>query len=277
MLHESACNMTGQRGLVQTHDGWTVVTKGPSGRRKPIASYQSRAKDDADKSRLEQRVTELEIRYHKFQKLLRASRYWDQLRGLLDAQDVRQIDSTVCLGLGSIDSESNSTVNSLWQLVLFQEIADHLQAKGHNAQLTRFAQDPKASAFDRLFLNHVGVDLLEHPSGVEKITDGTFLYDPFLPWATMLVDVLPGKRPALYIGSTMRGIIDLVEDPSSLTATMRRQQSERSDIDLDTGLSWAKEFLNGASKWSLPADFEHHEHAYRGFLMMVTNKRQPES
>lgn len=267
--------MTKTAGHIQLNDGWTVVTKGPSSRKNLPPHRPESADDETDEGKLQTRIDELIKRYERLQKSFRDTKYWSQLRNTLDAQADPRIESAVCLGLGSLSaldvSAGRQSVGSLWQLLLFQELTDYWQGRNPDMPIARYAQEPRATSFDKIFLGKLGVEILEPPKGVEKITNTTFLYDPFLPWAVMLIDVLPGKAPAFYLGSSMGGIIDMVDDPRGLTATTRRQSSNRSAEDIDHALEWAGVLLKRRTRLEVPADFEHDPHVFHGLLILAVD------
>jgi len=65
--------------------------------------------------------------------------------------------------------------------------------------LPKYAQEPLFQSSDKIFLERLGVEVVESPTGLSLINAKTFAYCPFLP---RFVPVLQqDEQPVLYIGN----------------------------------------------------------------------------
>ncbi|KAF2104203.1 hypothetical protein NA57DRAFT_70420 [Rhizodiscina lignyota] len=224
---------------VDLGDGWTVVTRGI--RRLSSAVRNPLRKASDAKSGVEgevgepddtvapepEDVGELIRRFEKLRDRWRGLPYRQILLDLLDSIwqhgsreepgcQERRIDNAVCIAIGSFSTDwlgaEQTSLRSLWQLVLFLEIMEYLQRNTHaEKNMKVYAQEPLFSALDKAFLAKFEIQTLDSPHAVELITPSTFLFVPFLEWYVLLWEVLRCKDPELYIGTDIHDILDRLD------------------------------------------------------------------
>lgn len=95
------------------------------------------------------------------------------------------------------------------------------------------AQEPEFTDLDRKFLSDMGVEMLggdEHVSGLgpakDHLAHDTFLFEPFMDVSRQMAREILAADPALYIGSSMRGLL-AKEGEIGLIATQFDQQHDK--------------------------------------------------
>ncbi|KAF2271521.1 uncharacterized protein EI97DRAFT_350161, partial [Westerdykella ornata] len=154
------------------------------------------------------------------------------------------IDTAVCVGIGSFSAEWQNRWRSMWQLVLFLGVVAQC---GYNdsAEIRLCAQEPCFSSLDEEFLQTLGISVVAE--GTERhISPRTFLYAPFLEHAVLMSVFLRDKDPKLYIGNEIR--------------------SDHKTPALVEYNGIGRKFARGRRYWVL-SDFELHNDALNGMFV----------
>jgi hypothetical protein len=187
-----------KRQHVQSEDGWTIITHGlskvaldPSKAKKEVAGVlPGKTVEDLTPSKL---VSEFERLKDRWNENIVAAQISD-----LVGRKIWDVDTAVCIGIGSFSRDWEHRWRSLWQLVLFMDIIRHL--KNSNKELKVCAQDPAFTSLDNSFLSTLNVTTTA--SGIEShITPKSFVFSPFVDWYILLPTFLASKDPVLYVGN----------------------------------------------------------------------------
>ncbi|KAL8820877.1 MAG: hypothetical protein Q9223_000997 [Gallowayella weberi] len=123
---------------------------------------------------------------------------------LLSKSNVDNISKCICTSLGSFTAtkyvEKDKQPNRpLYQLFAFEimkmALEDHLRKK---IDLVRF-QDPEMNNMDKLFLQTLGYEVIDHPRAWEEVARDVFVYTPGAPFVHVR-DMLHHAHPAVYVG-----------------------------------------------------------------------------
>lgn len=144
-------------------------------------------------------VEKLSLEFKNLQEKWDDSTVARQIERILKEKEMNgKVNQAVCIGIGSFSRDWTHRWRSMWQLVLFHFVIQHLDIK------LAFAQDPAFTTLDIEFLASLDVTALE--SGIEdKISTEAFVYSPFVDWFLLLPTFLAGKDPVLYIGNEILG------------------------------------------------------------------------
>ena len=195
-----------KRKEVETEDGWTVVTHGLSGlsigREEGKIGNRDEKVAGALPTDIVQGLTPEKLLddFKKLQERWEDTAVAKQIEELLKKSQCN-IDSAVCIGIGSLSRDWAHRWRSLWQLVLFLDVVKHCKsASGAEEDVKMYAQDPAFTTLDVTFLKELGVEVTE--TGIEThIEAATFVYSPFVDWYLLLPLFLKGKDPVLYVGN----------------------------------------------------------------------------
>lgn len=247
---------------------WTVVPKkakrgkNPAKHKAlPVASSSSQDTDESDYPPNKSPPSDAQVKELK-DKIQKCQIQWREtacreclisevLRRLSDPQDVasdsenkevtktfHRIDTALCAGLGSFESDSDHR-RSIWQLCLFLDVVDTLQAHYDTCQssatpndrtpsIRKLASEPLLTGLDEAVLVSLGFEVndpitIDGANAVEEVMEGhrVFLFAPFLAWGALLPEIFAIghfftkpfmiHRPRLYIGTSLTGIIESLE------------------------------------------------------------------
>ncbi|KAF1840146.1 uncharacterized protein K460DRAFT_203924 [Cucurbitaria berberidis CBS 394.84] len=195
-----------KRKEVETEDGWTVVTHGLSNLSLGRGKDQAKSGGEHVSASLPVDIVrgltpeKLLEDFKKLQERWEDSIVAKQVAELLNKRPC-DIDSAVCIGIGSLSRDWHHRWRSLWQLVLFIDVVEHCKSQSTGeAGIKIYAQDPAFTTLDVTFLKELGIQVTE--TGLENhIGDASFVYSPFVDWYLLLPLFLKGKDPVLYVGN----------------------------------------------------------------------------
>ncbi|KAF1835602.1 hypothetical protein BDW02DRAFT_547666 [Decorospora gaudefroyi] len=211
-----------KRKQIQSEDGWTIITHGISDMRlSKQDSEKSQSKPLIPTSEMEtvQGLTpkKLLVEFEKLQDRWYPTSLARQIDSLIHTKKdgiCWDIETAVCIGIGSFSRDWMNRWRSLWQLVLFVRVTNlpcthPVKAQGNSIQV--HAQDPAFTPTDINFLSLLNISVTSTPTTTEpptihtKISPKTFLYSPFVDWYLLLPVFLSNPthnpNPALYIGN----------------------------------------------------------------------------
>lgn len=197
----SLTNPRVKRQEVQSEDGWTVITHGLSKVSLQSNSKTKKPKKDAAGVLPTQIVKDLTLqKLHADYDKLHAK--WFDTACATQVTDLAEkmplIDTAVAIGIGSFSRDWEHRWRSLWQLVLFEDIVQHLPHI--KKPIAMFAQDPAFTPLDKDFLETHGITVVR--GGIEeRIADKTFVFSPFVDWYVLLPMFLTDKDPGVYVGN----------------------------------------------------------------------------
>ncbi|PYI26696.1 hypothetical protein BP00DRAFT_430080 [Aspergillus indologenus CBS 114.80] len=117
-----------------------------------------------------------------------------------------RITNIICIGLGSpsgflrggwVDRRSVS----LYQLNALMSVVECWSADHPTTPLPIYAQDPVFNALDRQLLTALGITVVEHPAGFERVTPNSLLFCPGAEKAHL--EVLLARNPAGVVGGPL--------------------------------------------------------------------------
>ncbi|KAH7377629.1 hypothetical protein BKA66DRAFT_422126 [Pyrenochaeta sp. MPI-SDFR-AT-0127] len=244
-----------KRQQVEAEDGWTVITHGLSNM--SLAKGKKKDNEQAAGSLPTKSVDgltpeKLLADFKKLQERWEDTALAHQMADLM-ARRKWNVGHAVCIGIGSFSRDWAHRWRSLWQLVLFIAIIDHLKQSDPNSELKEYAQEPAFTTLDVEFLGLLGVAVVD--SDVQAhITETSFVYSPFVDWYLLLPTFLVGKNPALYVGN------EILDDYTPYAQTEEKQAR----LAECNGLG--KAFLGVREKARL-GDFEAHGSALQGMVV----------
>jgi hypothetical protein len=245
-----------KRQEVESEDGWTVITHGMSklgvgGKSSGTGKHSESKVAGQLPSQTVQGLTaeNLHSEFKKLQERWKDTAVAKQVHELASKNDWAARDAS-CIGIGSFSRDWEHRHRSMWQLVLFMDIVQHL-TKDKEMQL--YAQDPAFTSLDKDFLQLLHITTLE--TGVEKnITPETFVFSPFVDWYILLPTFLASKDPILYVGN------DILDDYTAFAQTDDKKEK------LEHCNALGKTFLHSRHSTNVAA-FEHHAHALNGMVI----------
>ncbi|PYI19501.1 hypothetical protein BO99DRAFT_402694 [Aspergillus violaceofuscus CBS 115571] len=117
-----------------------------------------------------------------------------------------RITNIICIGLGSpsgflrggwVDRRSVS----LYQLNALMSVVECLSADHPTTPLQIYAQDPVFNALDRQLLTSLGITVVEHPAGFERVNPNSLLFCPGAEKAHL--EVLLARNPVGVVGGPL--------------------------------------------------------------------------
>ncbi|KAH8726565.1 hypothetical protein GQ44DRAFT_613700 [Phaeosphaeriaceae sp. PMI808] len=246
-----------KRQQVESEDGWTIVTHGLSNL--SVNSKTSNVRKESESQSFSTKVVEgstsetLLSEFKKLQGRWRDTTVAKQIVAIIDKKDWH-IESAVCIGIGSFARDWEHRHRSMWQLVLFVDVIQHLdeKSKGYK-KVQMYAQDPAFTPLDIEFLKVI--DIMSIERDIEKhIMVESFVYSPFVDWYLLLPTFLASKDPVLYVGN------EILDDYSAYAQTGEKKEKQ------DECDKLGRTFLNGRESMKL-RDFELHAHALNGMIM----------
>lgn len=264
-----------KRKEVQADDGWTVVTHGLSksaNKHKSRPGKASHATASFPTDIVEGLTAEKLIEdFKRLQSQWRETSLAKQIEDLL-VKRTWDVQEAVCVGIGSFSLDWSHRHRSMWQLVLFMAVVEHLRAartgllpdSSHPNGIKIYAQEPAFTSLDVEFLKDLGVDVVKN--GVERhVSVKSFLYSPFVDWFFLLPTFLssPTADPVLYVGN------DILDDYTMFA------QSEEKRVKLELCNELGKRFLGGKERATL-GDFEGHANAVKGMVTYWRNAKGEE-
>ncbi|KAF7188915.1 hypothetical protein HII31_09838 [Pseudocercospora fuligena] len=230
-----------------TDDGWTHVAKSKKSRApKPANGYNPPARDIT--------VESLTSEFAAKTKAWKPSSCRKSLLTLLDR--VRpdggwHIKRAICLGCGSLSRDNvECRRRSVWQVVVFVEIAKELGIE------ELYAQEPTFTDLDEKFLKTLSVEVLGMTTdnagnalgpAKEMLGSEALLFEPFVDMNAEMVQELLEKDAALYIGSSMKGLVEKGKRADA-TAESRKRLAK----DIEAGLL-ATRFCEGKGVYRFPS------------------------
>ncbi|EME45703.1 hypothetical protein DOTSEDRAFT_171280 [Dothistroma septosporum NZE10] len=130
------------------------------------------------------------------------------------------VSTAVCLASGSFSRDNlEGRRRSMWQMVVFVDLSRHLRE-----DLKMVAQDPAYTAMDRLFLQSLGIEVLDvnldKQNGLgaarEYMGNETFVFEPFLDMDAVMMRQVLDADLALYVGSSIRGLMGRTNEVGEL-------------------------------------------------------------
>ncbi|PYH80109.1 hypothetical protein BO82DRAFT_418021 [Aspergillus uvarum CBS 121591] len=121
-----------------------------------------------------------------------------------ERESTPRITNIICIGLGSpsgflrggwVDRRSVS----LYQLNALMSVVECLNHSTTPLQI--YAQDPVFNALDRQLLTSLGITVVEHPAGFERVTPNSLLFCPGAEKAHL--EVLLARNPAGVVGGPL--------------------------------------------------------------------------
>ncbi|EME83856.1 uncharacterized protein MYCFIDRAFT_207085 [Pseudocercospora fijiensis CIRAD86] len=225
-------------------DEWTYVAKSKKSQaRKPANSHNPPARDLT----IDSLTTEFAAK----------SKTWMQsscrkalstLLGRVRPDTGWNIRRAVCLGCGSLSRDNvECRRRSVWQMVVFMGIVKELGIT------EMYAQEPAFTELDEKFLGTLDVKVLGMTTGdaalgpaKEILEPEALLFEPFVDMNAGMVQELLQTDVALYIGSSMKG---LIERGARAEATAASRKILASDIE--AGIL-AKRFCDGRGVYRFP-------------------------
>lgn len=247
-----------KRQAVESEDGWTVITHGLSkiSVGKSTDTAKSHGKNEELASSQPPPVVEglspekLLGNLEKLQEQWNESAVAHQVRDLLGSRQ-SNVTEAVCIGIGSFSRDWEHRHRSMWQLVLFLDIAKHLGGAKTKVQL--YAQEPAFTTLDISFCQLLNIEVED--SRIEShISPSSFVFSPFVDWFILLPIFLKGKDPTLYVGN------EILDDYGAFAQT----DEKRAKLEESNGLG--KTFLKARDCVKLK-DFERHAHALNGMVL----------
>lgn len=254
-----------KRKEVEAEDGWTVVTHGLSnlsiGKDGEKCGCGSEKVAGALPTDVVHGLTAEKLMgdFKKLQERWEDTSVAKQIEEILNTRHCN-IDSAVCIGIGSLSRDWAHRWRSLWQLVLFVNVVTRCKSKtSRESGVKMYAQDPAFTPLDVTFLKELDIEVTQ--AGIEDhIVRTTFVYSPFVDWYLLLPLFLKGKDPLLYVGN------EVLDD------YMPYGQSQEKKAKLEECNELGKEFLVIRDMVKLK-EFNLHANALNG---MVTYWRREE-
>lgn len=227
-------------------DGWTHVAKSKKSRApKPVNGHTPPARDIT----VESLTTELTAK----------TKIWKQSscrKSLLTPFDRIRPDAgwnitrAICLGCGSLSRDNvECRRRSVWQVVAFVDIAKELGVK------ELYAQEPAFTELDEKFLKTLHVEVLamttdNHGNALgpakEMLGPEVLLFEPFVDMGAGMVQELLEQDVALYIGSSIKGLVEKGKRADATTESRKRLAK-----DIEAG-SLASKFCEGRGVYMFP-------------------------
>ncbi|KAE8144204.1 hypothetical protein BDV25DRAFT_171939 [Aspergillus avenaceus] len=213
MPHSNRRKKPPQKRLEVTDpNGWThVTTSGRNARRALRTPHQDSASPETPHPQIlapaeappQLTIADLQAQFHLYQRKWEASESWAVVRGAVSKQ-TKPVDRIVCIGLGSpsgflkggwVDRRSVS----MYQLAGLVGVMGVIGGAGQV-----YAQDPVFNELDRALLESLGIVVVDHPLGFEKVSSSTLLYCPGAE-RTHLEQLL-SCRPVVVFGGPLEDI-----------------------------------------------------------------------
>ncbi|KAF2469374.1 uncharacterized protein BDR25DRAFT_189337, partial [Lindgomyces ingoldianus] len=189
-----------KRKEIDIGDGWTVVTHSTSSRnRHTNPRNKTPATIDSRPTQIVSELTaqKLEAELSKMKQQWKTTTCAQQLAELLGKRNW-DVNSAVCIGIGSFSLDWEHRKRSLWQLVLFLAILDLISP--HPQTINLYAQDPVFTTLDRAFLQNLSIAV--STSNIETfIKTSSWVFAPFVDWHLLLPVFLRDRDPVLYVGN----------------------------------------------------------------------------
>lgn len=272
-----------KRKEVQSDDGWTVITHGLAS-----VSLDGKGKKEADAGSLPTRIVEGLTAEKLLEDFRLLQERWEdtllakQVKEIVEkrsADNKWDVEGAVCIGIGSFSRDWAHRWRSLWQLVLFVDVANRrmlfifhplhppeitnlhaVKDENEDTKIQCFAQDPAFTALDIEFLSHLSITVLDSDLQAH-ITPHSFVYSPFVDWFLLLPTFLKSKDPVLYVGN------EILDDYSVYAQT--KEKKERLEECNEVGKKW----IGGREKVAL-REFEKHGNALNGMVVYVRKSEE---
>jgi len=256
-----------KRREVESENGWTVITHG-------LARVKIHDGGDARRegkiagampSEVVRDLTaeKLMVEFKKLQERWEDTSVARQIKELI-SNKTWTVTEAICIGIGSFSRDWEHRWRSIWQLVLFTSIIQHLNSSSSNKTLQVYAQDPAFTPIDIEFLHLLNISTT--PSGIEShITPKSFVYSPFVDWFILLPMFLKGKDPVLYVGN------EILDDYGAYARSGEKKEKLAECNEL------GKLFLDGRESVKAK-DFQLHAHALNGmniYWKVTTDNSEP--
>lgn len=254
-----------KRKEVEIEDGWTVVTHGLANLSLGKGKSKSRLGNNGELVAASSLPTDV-VQGLTLEKLLddfrKLQERWEDTTVAKQVQELLSkaqfnVDSAVCIGIGSLSRDWAHRWRSLWQLVLFIDVVGHCNksksGSGGELEVMKYAQDPAFTSLDVTFLEELGVEVTE--TGIEEhIEEASFVYSPFVDWYLLLPLFLNEKDPLLYVGN------EILDDYTPYG----QSPEKRERLEECNGLG--KKFLSGKEMVKL-SEFGCHANALNGMVV----------
>jgi hypothetical protein len=239
-----------KRREVESEDGWTVVTHGLA---RLNVNGNATAAEKVDAGALPTKMVEgltaekLVAELRRLQERWRDTAVAEQVKKLVGAKKW-EVTKAVCIGIGSFSIDWEHRHRSMWQLVLFLDVIEHL-----GTDIQTYAQDPAFTPLDIQFLHLLSI--ITVTTGIEAhIMVASFVFSPFVDWYMLLPVFLASRHPVLYVGN------EIMDDYGAYAQTKEKREKLGECNEL------GKKFLQVREYVKL-RDFESHAHALEGMVV----------
>lgn len=244
-----------KRIISESEDGWSRVERTAPTRHGSTPLIQETL-PPVDKSLTVQKLSE-EHKRCKQQWVESDTRQWlQQLLARQMPEGGWPLNKAVCVALGSPSLSWANRLRSVWQLVMFIDMVETVQAKlNHTNELKLYAQEPRFTQLDKHFLESLNVAVLEQPGAEELVDESSLIFIPCLEWVLELPFMLVAAKSPLYVSSSMHWVADEAERARH-RLNNDPEGSNRLQKDCDDALAASKAVLDTHHENKMPeADF----------------------
>lgn len=102
----------------------------------------------------------------------------------------------------------------MWQFVVFADLTSEVLKRSSSSSVEMLAQEPEFTDVDKDFLSAVNCQMLRPDKAgdgldmvKEHIGPSTFIFEPFMDMNETMMDILVMADVALYVGSSVKGLM----------------------------------------------------------------------